>query len=407
MSAIALAVAGIAMSAAQMANSFMSGQASAASQKKMLKLQKKQWELDVSKAYQDSLSTLNQLKTTYRQSGLEVAQTQANIESLDYWLQNYQGYYDFEMGQQQLAVDQQRNNVAGMFYSNIGNLRQMQEGLAQQQVLSAARGQTGSTARLLSAMARQEIINFAGEDMTLDAEGGEYGRQYTAQQGALDLAIMAQSQRQKDLEVEKMNKESDLEMQQLALQDYQVAQQEYLTSIGETLGSAIELGWTAGMEYDDLSKLVDEYRGYMNVSDAEYTTLKNKLLKNYAPVEFRLTSYSYGKEYGGDENGGTDFYNGYVTWVKDADTGLWNKATSEQLEGIRRNYGDDYIKKYIKDYGTSSIYDIGYIGSSRSNSGAGILFRGEGMSPSQNKIDQLRTQDAFQKYLDETPKKKR
>ena len=125
----ALAIAGIVMSAAQMANSFMSGQASAASQKKMLKLQKKQWELDVSKAYQDSLSTLNQLKTTYRQSGYEVAQTQANIESLDYWLQNYQGYYDFEMAQQQLAVDQQRNNVAGMFYSNIGNLRQMQRGL--------------------------------------------------------------------------------------------------------------------------------------------------------------------------------------------------------------------------------------------------------------------------------------
>ena len=333
-----LAVAGIALSAAQMASSFASGQASASAQRKQLALQKKQWELDVSKAYQDSLSTLGQLKTTYRQSGLEVAQTQANIESLDYWLQNYQGYYDFEMGQQQLAVDQQRNNVAGMFYSNIGNLRQMQEGLAQQQVLSAARGQTGSTARLLSAMARQEIINFAGEDMTLDAEGGEYGRQYTAQQGALDLAIMAMGQRQKDLEVEKMNKESDLEMQQLALQDYQVAQQEYLTSIGETLGSAIELGYLSGQNYDQLAAKVDEYRQFIDADDTEYEELKKNLLKAYEPLEYKVTSYDYTYDIS-DENGnlaGT----GYDIWVKDKETDDFRMATSEEIKQMEKYYAD-------------------------------------------------------------------
>ena len=331
----ALAIAGIVMSAAQMANSFMSGQASAASQKKMLKLQKKQWELDVSKAYQDSLSTLNQLKTTYRQSGYEVAQTQANIESLDYWLQNYQGYYDFEMAQQQLAVDQQRNNVAGMFYSNIGNLRQMQEGLAQQQVLSAARGQTGSTARLLSAMARQEIINFAGEDMTLDAEGGEYGRQYTAQQGALDLAIMAMGQRQKDLEVEKMNKESDLEMQQLALQDYQVAQQEYLTSIGETLGSAIELGHLSGQSYDQLAAKVDEYRQYIDVSDDDYATLRKNLLKNYEPIDFEIRKNSVTYDISDENSHITDeFYEIY-------DKATGKLATEDQIDTLLRTYASD------------------------------------------------------------------
>jgi hypothetical protein len=332
---IALAVAGIAMSAAQMANSFMSGQASAASQKKMLKLQKKQWELDVSKAYQDSLSTLNQLKTTYRQSGYEVAQTQANIESLDYWLQNYQGYYDFEMAQQQLAVDQQRNNVAGMFYSNIGNLRQMQEGLAQQQVLSAARGQTGSTARLLSAMARQEIINFAGEDMTLDAEGGEYGRQYTAQQGALDLAIMAMGQRQKDLEVEKMNKESDLEMQQLALQDYQAAQMDYLTSIGETLGSAIELGHLSGQSYDQLAAKVDEYRQYIDVSDDDYATLRKNLLKNYEPIDFEIRKNSVTYDISDENSHITDeFYEIY-------DKATGKLATEDQIDTLLRTYASD------------------------------------------------------------------
>lgn len=333
-----LAVGQILLGAGQMVSSFMSGQASASAQKKMLALQKKQWELDVSKAYQDSLATLGQLKTTYRQSGYEIAQTQANIESLDYWLQNYQGYYDLEMGQQQLAVDQQRNNVAGMFTSNIGNLRQMQEGLAQQQVLSAARGQTGSTARLLSAMARQDIVNFAGEDMTLDAEGGEYGRQYTAQQGALDLAIMAMGQRQKDLEVENMNRERDLEMQQLALQDYQVAQQEYLTSIGETLGSAIELGYLSGQSYDELAAKVDEYRQFIGADDTEYEELKKNLLKAYEPLEYKVTSYDYTYD-ASDENGnlaGT----GYDIWVKDKETDDFRMATSEEIKQMEKYYAD-------------------------------------------------------------------
>ena len=344
-----MAAAQIALGVAQMASSFAAGQESAKAQKEQLKLQKKQWELDVSKAYQDSLSTLGQLKTTYRQSGLEVAQTQANIESLDYWLGNYQDYYDYEMAQQQLAVDQQRNAVSGMFSSNIGSLRQMQEGLAQQQVLSAARGQTGSTARLLSAMARQDIINFAGEDMTLDAEGGTYGAAYTSQQGALDLAIMAMGQRQKDLEIEKQNKESDLEMQQLALQDYQVAQQEYLTSIGETLGSAIELGYLSGQTYDQLAAKVDEYRQFINADDAEYEKLKKELLKSYTPLDYRVTSYTWETESGGENQHGATIYEhtDYITWVKNKETDMWEAATSEQLKQLKKQYGKNYVKDYI------------------------------------------------------------
>lgn len=340
-----LAVGQLLLGAGQMASSFLSGQASASAQKKMLALQKKQWELDVSKAYQDSLSALGQLKTTYRQSGYDIAQTQANIEGLDYWLQNYQDYYGFEMGQQQLAVDQQRNNVAGMFTSNIGNLRQMQEGLAQQQVLSAARGQTGSTARLLSAMARQDIVNFAGEDMTLDAEGGEYGRQYTAQQGALDLAIMAMGQRQKDLEVENMNKERDLEMQQLALQDYQVAQQEYLTSIGETLGSAIELGYLSGQSYDQLAAKVDEYRQFIGASDEEYEELKKNLLKAYEPLDYRVTTYNY--TYDKSEENSHLTGQGTQVWVRNKETQVWEAATGEQKDKLQKLYGKNYQKDYL------------------------------------------------------------
>ena len=340
-----LAVAGIALSAAQMASSFASGQASASAQRKQLALQKKQWELDVSKAYQDSLSTLGQLKTTYRQSGLEVAQTQANIESLDYWLAdenyndyyaseiaplqenitsiqnwlgNYQSYYDTRMAQTQLGVDQQRMALGSMFFNNIGTLRQMQEGLAQQQILTAARGQSGSTARLLSDMARQDIINFAGEDMTLDAEGGEYGRRYTNQQNALSVALLEQEQtryglqeerrqtqssldqallalrnREKDLAMERQNKENEREIQQLALQDYQAAQQDYLASISETLGSAIELGYLSGQNYDQLAAKVDEYRQFIDADDTEYEELKKNLLKAYEPLEYKdMTSGS-------------------------------------------------------------------------------------------------------------------
>ena len=202
-------------------------------------------------------------------------------------------------------------------------------------VLSAARGQTGSTARLLSAMARQEIINFAGEDMTLDAVGGEYGRQYTAQQGALDLAIMAMGQRQKDLEVEKMNKESDLEMQQLALQDYQAAQMDYLTSIGETLGSAIELGHVSGQSYDQLAAKVDEYRQYIDVSDEDYITLKKNLLKNYEPIDFEIRQNSVTYDISDENSHITD----YFYEIYDKATG--KLATEDQIDTLLRTYASN------------------------------------------------------------------
>jgi hypothetical protein len=218
-------------------------------------------------------------------------------------------------------------------------------------------------------MARQEIINFAGEDMTLDAEGGEYGRQYTAQQGALDLAIMAMGQRQKDLEVEKMNKESDLEMQQLALQDYQVAQQEYLTSIGETLGSAIELGYLSGQSYDQLAAKVDEYRQFINADDEEYETLKRDLLKSYTPLDYRVTSYTYEWETGVESQHGANQHEAtaYITWVKDKETGLWGQATSEQMKDLKKQYGKNYVQDYINANEVISLGDWGLEGTSGYN----------------------------------------
>ena len=138
------------------------------------------------------------------------------------------------------------------------------------------------------------------------------------------ISVSAQNQRQKDLEVEYQNYQNDRMIQEIALADYQESQQDYLLSIGETLGKVVGLGYDSGQNYDDLSRLVDQYRDYIDVSDSDYATLKQELLKEYTPLEYRVTSYTYETETGGEgENGANIFeHTGYITWVKDKETDM-------------------------------------------------------------------------------------
>ena len=351
--------------------SWWSSDESASYQKYMAKLKQQQVELDKGQNYNSALDTLLQLGSTYQDIGLQIKGLESDISTAQYYIDNrYQGQYDLEMAQAQLNIDKyssylesygQNRSLAmnNMFYGNIGALRQMQEGLAQQQVLTAARGQGGATAKLLSQMQMQEIVNFAGADQTLDAEGGIYGQQYQAQRtgfeteysqnkAAYDIAVMEKNELQQDLETQYQNILNQIDIEKQAKDAMLTTQQAYYSSFQDALAATIKAGHYAGETYTDLGEMVDRYRDYLDVSDEQYAELKANLLNEWKPLDFEIRQdwYTYDLS---EEN----------SHIKDYNTNIYDKATGqlatqEQIEKLLMNYAGnikqkDLYKQYAGD----------------------------------------------------------
>ena len=335
-------------------------------QRYMTNLKQQQLELDKGQNYNSALDTLIQMGSTYQDIGLQIKGLESDISTAQYYIDNrYQGQYDLEMAQAQLNIDKyssylesygQNRSLAmnNMFYGNIGALRQMQEGLAQQQVLTAARGQGGATARLLSQMQMQEIVNFAGADQTLDAEGGIYGQQYQAQRtgfeteysqnkAAYDIAVMEKNELQQDLETQYQNVLNQIDMAKQAKDAMLTTQQAYYSSFQDALAATIKAGHYAGQTYSDLGEMVDRYRNYLDVTDDQYAKLKADLLEEWKPIDFEIRTKTYEWETGGESEHGANYWSADYYQIYDKATG--QLATQEQVESLLRNYAGNLSEK--------------------------------------------------------------
>ena len=324
-----LAIAGLVMQGMSMVAGGAAASASASASKKALKLQQKQYELDLKQSYLSSLDKLTQLEGEYKNTQLAIMQQNADIASSEAWLDRFSDYYAAQLGQ---TIDQ-----------GVPQFQALTTNWQNQLTLAAERGQTGSTARMLAAIQRQNLANFAGEDLTLDTQGGSFGR--------------ALSEQQQDLLAEQQTVQNSIKVGQQTLGIYNDTLNDYLRSIGTTLGSAVAMGYETGMEYNDLASLVDQYRDYFGGTDAEYEAAKKDILKQYTPLDYRVTSYTYETESGGESEHGANIHEhtGYITWVKDQN-GIWKQATSTQLKELKKTYGKDYLKNYLA---ANEVLDVG------------------------------------------------
>ena len=326
-----LAIAGLVLQGASMAASASASSAGSKASKKALKLQQKQYELDLKQTYLSSLDKLTQLEGEYKNTQFAIMQQQADIESSQAWLGRYGDYYATQVGQ---TIDQGMSQFLAL-NTNWQN----------QLTLSAERGQTGSTARMLAQIQRQNLVNFAGEDLTLDTAGGSFGRVLTEQV--------------RDLEAERQTVQNSITVGQQTLGIYNDTLNDYLRSIGTTLGSAVAMGYETGMEYNDLASLVDQYRDYFGATDAEYEAAKRDILKQYTPLDYRVTSYEWSDILDGEGENHYRRGTGYITWVKDKNTGLWSQATADQMKELKKQYGKNYVQDYIN---ANEVIDIGSFG---------------------------------------------
>lgn len=354
-----LAIAGLVMQGMSMVAGGAAASASASASKKALKLQQKQYELDLKQSYLSSLDKLTQLEGEYKNTQLAIMQQNADIASSEAWLDRFSGYYAAQLGQ---TIDQ-----------GVPQFQALTTNWQNQLTLAAERGQTGSTARMLAAIQRQNLANFAGEDLTLDTQGGSFGR--------------ALSEQQQDLLAEQQTVQNSIKVGQQTLGIYNDTLNDYLTSIGTTLGSAVAMGYETGMEYDQLAQLVDQYRDYFGGTDAEYEAAKKDILKQYTPLDYRVTSYTWEEDNSGEGENHYRTGTGYITWVKDKDTGLWGQASSDQIKELKKAYGKDYLENYLK---ANEVVEYGQ----------GIMGLPNNVRRKQNNTGKPVLNDSVQKFLE-------
>ena len=309
--------------------------------KKQVKLQQQQLGLDMEAAYRSSLDQLYQLGEAYDTTKDLITQANSQLDSANEWLRRYGHYYGTQMRQ--------------TFESGLGQYQALLGNWQNQQVISAERGQTGSTASLLSAMQRQSLVNYAGEDLVLDAEGGTYGD--VLQEQMLDMAATRQTM---------VNNMGIVEKSITELQD---AQSYYYKSFQDALGQTLKQGHAVGQTYDDLSKKIDEYREYFSATDSEYAKIKENLLKEWKPLDFEIKTITETVSRGGEESQhGSNDFNKTIYQIIDKATG--KDATQEQIDVLLRNYAGNLKEKDW--YGGGGYWDKVKYGNSYGLSGKAI-----------------------------------
>lgn len=111
--------------------------------------------------YADAMAQANNLYHTVEGNKLQLKQTSANISAFNQLQSRLQTQFDYGLASLRSQGKAQISNLLASYHNS--------------SVKSAARGQTGGSAALIEQMARASVVEYAGEDMKLDANGGLYG----------------------------------------------------------------------------------------------------------------------------------------------------------------------------------------------------------------------------------------
>ena len=111
--------------------------------------------------YADAMAQVNNIYHTVEGNKLQLKQTSANISAFNQLQSRLQTQVDYGLASLRSQGKAQISNLLASYHNS--------------SVKSAARGQTGGSAALIEQMARASVVEYAGEDMKLDANGGLYG----------------------------------------------------------------------------------------------------------------------------------------------------------------------------------------------------------------------------------------
>jgi hypothetical protein len=154
-----------------------------------LDLQKKSSYLEGLGAVRDDEKDIADMKGSLAGYDIEIASSEAQVDSYDKWLANYSDMYKQQMTANQAEIESFK--ASGLeSYENFMNA------IGEQDAVSGATGRAGGAGLSQGAVTKkidEKLVDYVGEDRTLDNSGGLYGTQLTA-------AEMGRQQLDKDLD---------------------------------------------------------------------------------------------------------------------------------------------------------------------------------------------------------------
>ncbi|MDR2095885.1 MAG: hypothetical protein LBP76_10275 [Treponema sp.] len=212
--ATAAAVAGVVGAVAGVTSAVTSGVQGAKANKiasKQADIQTQQTKLNAQNSVRDYEKSIADLEGSKIQHEIDIRDAQTQVQSYDKWLANYGGQYAQEVSSKQAQTDQLQASGKETYenFLNAIGYSDAQAGATGRKGGNTSQGQT-------TGLIDRKLVEYAGEDRTLDANGGLFGSQLTA-------ANMEMQQLKVDLDFQRQEMEANRANSLASIADYQRA----------------------------------------------------------------------------------------------------------------------------------------------------------------------------------------
>lgn len=209
--------------------------------KEQLELQKSGLALEGYNAIRDIEKSIVDLEGAKIQYGIDIRDAKSQVESYDKWLGNYEAQYAQEVQSKQAQTDQLVSSGRESYENFLNAI-----GYADAAAGASGRVGAGTSQSMITGGIDRKLVDYVGEDRTLDANGGLFGSQLTA-------ANMEMDQLKLDLEFQRFEMAANRDNMIESIADWEYALQLTDENITKSRAVMTELEKFIGMNFGDLN----------------------------------------------------------------------------------------------------------------------------------------------------------
>jgi hypothetical protein len=180
-------------------------------QQQQLNLEREQYANSLGSQIRDIDKEISALEGQNIQYGIDIQEAQSQVDSYDKWLANYGSQYAQEVQSRQAQTDQLMASGKETYENFLNAI-----GYADAMAGATGRVGAGTSQAHTTGMLDRKLVDYVGEDRTLDASGGLFGSQLTA-------ANMEMEQLRVGLDFQRQEMEANRELAQSSIAGWQQA----------------------------------------------------------------------------------------------------------------------------------------------------------------------------------------
>jgi chromosome segregation ATPase len=216
----------------------------------------------------DAERQMQGLYAAQKENKVEIEKQQFDISAYQRWIDNYSEYYATETGKARAGINQYKAEGQSNYEALLGTMSTVDAVAG-----ATGRAAAGTSMAMVGQKARQNTVDYVGEDMTLDMNGGIYGEQLTSYE-------MQYRQLERDLNEEYISNSTQLSIAQRSLanlMDADAMYSQYINQFGGELDMAranLNTWISEGFNWDS------EWKSQEELEREEYERMLEEMKKN-------------------------------------------------------------------------------------------------------------------------------